>query len=94
MNALDSYPGHSADVSIALLINGASLPVAELGPDFLVLRVVVEHPPCDAVVKLRVDDSEREWRVGLPEGVLVGSPRVILGFPKGDLEGASGLGAG
>jgi hypothetical protein len=91
MNALDSYPGHSADVSIGLLINGAWLPVAELGPDFLFLRAGVEHPPCDVVLRLRVDGQQRQWRVGLPEGISAGCDRVALGFPKGDLDASSGV---
>ena len=45
---------------MSLLVNGDSLPVAQLGPDFLLLGVVADHPPCDAVVKLRVDDVERQ----------------------------------
>ena len=81
-------------MSIGLLINGAWLPVAELGPDFLFLREGVEHPPCDVVLRLRVDDEERQWRVGLPEGISAGCDRVVLGFPKEDLEAASGVGGG
>src|SRR4029077_324610 len=33
------------------------LPVAQLGPDFLLLDMVADHPPCDAVIKLRVDKA-------------------------------------
>lgn len=43
---------HSADVTISLLINGDSLPVAQLGPDFLFLDVVAVHPPCDCYNKI------------------------------------------
>lgn len=72
--------GHSADVSIGLLIDGNWPRVAQLGPDFLILRDRVEHPPCDALIKLCVDDVERRWAVTLPEGILPGSDRVMLGF--------------
>ena len=72
--------GHSADVSIGLLIDGNWLRVAQLGPDFLILRDGAEHSPCDAVIKLRVDDVERQSIVRLPEGISPGSDRVMLGF--------------
>jgi hypothetical protein len=78
MIALDSNRSHSADVTIQLSVNGISLPVAQLGPDFLLLDAVADHPPCDAVLKLRVDDVERQWKVRLPEGISPASDRVRL----------------
>jgi hypothetical protein len=78
MISLDSHRSHSADVAISLLINGNSLPVAQLGPDFLLLDVVADHPPCDAIVKLRVDNVERQWSVRLPHGISPASDRVML----------------
>jgi hypothetical protein len=43
-----SYCGHSANVMISLLFNGHSLPVAQLGPGFVLLDDPGDHPPCDA----------------------------------------------
>jgi hypothetical protein len=78
MIALDSHRSHSADVAIHLSINGKVMPVAQLGPDFLLLDAVADHPPCDAVIKLRVDDVEQQWKVRLPEGISPLSDRVTL----------------
>jgi hypothetical protein len=39
-----STRSHSADVTIQLSVNGISLPVAQLGPDFLLLDAVADHP--------------------------------------------------
>ena len=50
---------HSADVKMSLLIDGTSLPVAQLGPDFLLLKTPLDHPPHDATIVLRVDGNER-----------------------------------
>ena len=36
---LESRGGHSADVRISLMFRGQSIPVAQLGPDFL-LRII------------------------------------------------------
>jgi hypothetical protein len=55
-----------------------------MGPDFLLLGVVADHPPCDAVVKLRVDDVERQWSVRLPQGISPASRRVMLALFHGE----------
>jgi hypothetical protein len=82
MITLDSHCARSADVTIGLLIDGDWLPVGQLGPDFFLLDVVADHPPCDAVVKLRVDDVERQWSGRLPQGISPVSDRVKLALPK------------
>ena len=87
MIALDSHRSHSADVTMSLLVNGDSLPVAQLGPDFLSLGVVAVPAvvgPCDAVVKLRVDNVERQWSVKLPQGISPASRRVMLALFGGE----------
>jgi hypothetical protein len=73
-----NYSGHSADVQISLLFNGSSLPVAQLGPGFLLLDQPSNHPPCEASIVLRVDQSERRWNVSLPDGISAASKRVII----------------
>jgi hypothetical protein len=72
------YRGHSADVRIHLLLNGHSIPVAQLGPGFLFLDALTSHPPTDAQIVMRVDDSERSWSVCLPEGISADSKRVAI----------------
>lgn len=61
-----------------LLVNGTSLPVAQLGPDFLLLKTPIDHPPSDATVVLCVDENERQWQVHLPEGIAAASRRVVI----------------
>jgi hypothetical protein len=81
MNLETSYGGHSADVRMALLVNGLSLPIAELGDDFLMLKTPAEHPPSIATMVLQVDDNERRWQVRLPDGISAGCKRVALANP-------------
>jgi len=73
-----SHCGHSADVSIALLLNGHCIPVAQLGPGFLLLDTPSDHPACDAKLVMRVDENERSWTVTLPNGISAGSKRVFI----------------
>jgi hypothetical protein len=48
-----SHGGHSADVSISLMFSGHSIPVAQPGPDFLLLDAPANHPPGLASILLR-----------------------------------------
>lgn len=64
-----------------LVLNGTSLPIAQLGPDFLVLDAPSSHPPGIASVILQVDETERQWSVRLPNGISADSRRVTLANP-------------
>jgi len=64
-----SYGAHSADVQITLNLTNLSLPVAQLGPDFIILRESVNHPPAEAEMVLSIDDRESRWTVFLPAGL-------------------------
>ncbi|HWW02484.1 MAG TPA: hypothetical protein VNZ64_22490 [Candidatus Acidoferrum sp.] len=70
--------GHSADVRINLVFNGQSIPVAQLGPGFLLLDAPADHPPGEASIVLRVDQIEERWNVLLPDGILAGTKRVNI----------------
>jgi hypothetical protein len=59
-----------------LLVNGTSLPIVQMGPDFLFLGKQMDHPPCEATIVFSVDDSERRWQVWLPDGLAIGRTRV------------------
>jgi len=59
-------------------LNGHSISVAQLGPGFLLLDAPSNHPPADASIVLRVDQSERRWTVRLPNGISAENKRVII----------------
>ena len=75
---LSSQGSYSAQVNIRLLVNGLSLPVAQMGPDFLLVESPVNHPPASASVILQVDQSERRWNVRLPNGISADQRRVEI----------------
>jgi hypothetical protein len=52
-----------------LSVNGWVLPIAQLGPDFLVLTNPIEHPPVEAEIVMWIDDYADRWRVRLPNGI-------------------------
>ena len=76
MKNYEQENGHSADVSMWMVVDGCSIPIAQMGPDFLIIRESVEFPPSDAEITLRVDGHEEHWAVKLPEGVRPGQTRT------------------
>jgi len=61
-----------------LVIDENSFLIGQLGPDFLLLKTPLDHPPTDATIVLCVDGNERQWNVRLPEGMSAGSRRVVI----------------
>jgi len=41
-----------------------------------------DHPPCEAAILLRVDESESQWKVRLPQGISKSSKRVVLALSE------------
>jgi len=78
MMTSSSQGGHSAQVKMRLLVNGSSVAVAQMGPDFLLVDAPISHPPGKASLVLQVDQSERRWDVHLPEGISAASKRVAI----------------
>ena len=59
---------YSAVIRLELLVDGRSLPLAQIAPDVIVFAQPTELPPCNAVILMYVDDVERQWKVILPAG--------------------------
>jgi hypothetical protein len=81
MMKTSKYGGHSALVKMQLRFNGTALPIAKMGPDYIVVHSARNHPPCEATIEMSVDDSHSCWNVQLPNGIAAGSNRVALGAP-------------
>jgi len=75
---LTSQGGHSAQVNMRLLLNGLSLAVAQMGPDFVLVDSPVNHAPAIATLVLEVDKNERRWNVRLPNGISAENRRVQI----------------
>ena len=78
MIAKQSNGAHSALVKMCLIINGTSIPIRQMGPDFLFVDSEADYPPGEATIVLQIDDSRRQWQVRLPEGISKNSERVAL----------------
>jgi hypothetical protein len=82
MIANQNYGARSAQVEMHLIINGSSVSITHMGPDFLFIEGGHDHPPGEATIVLQVDDAERRWQVNLPDGIAKASTRVALALSK------------
>ena len=61
-----------------LIVNDCVLAIAQMGPDFLLLKAPTDHPPGPASLFLQVDESKSRWDIFLPDGVSASSKRVSI----------------
>ena len=69
---------HSADVRMHLTVNGQILPIAQLGPEFVILRHPTDHLPAMAEVFVSIDGNEKRWPVYLTEGIKTSERRTLI----------------
>ena len=77
---LTSHPltAHSAQVQMHLETGGARLPIAQLGPDFIIMAEMVECVVSRATLSLCVDAEEERWPVELPDGLAAAGLRTRI----------------
>jgi hypothetical protein len=78
MAAMNTYPAHSADVRMHLLLNGHTLRIGQMGPNFLLLDDTIDHAPADADIVLSVDGKTDRWTVRLPNGLHAGQKHILI----------------
>jgi hypothetical protein len=78
MMPYSSTGGHSAIVKIRMHINGHTIDVAKMGPDYVVANSPVDHPPGEAMLYMQVDRNESNWKVHLPHGISAQSQRIAI----------------
>lgn len=63
---------------VPLVLSDTAIRSTHLGPGFVLMESLPDHAPCEAFIWLRVDDSQSQWKVGLPDGNSKSSKRVAL----------------
>ena len=63
---------------MALHVNGHVLPIAQMGPNFLLLNQPIDHPPADAEITLSIDGAETRWPVRLEQGLSASERRTAI----------------
>jgi hypothetical protein len=70
--------GHSAQVRMELFLDGQVLPIAQFGPDFLILEKPADHSPTNGEILMSIDGHERRWTVYLPDGLVAGQLKTRI----------------
>lgn len=61
-----------------LVVDGVDLPIAQLGPDFLILETPTDLSANEAEIVLQVDANKRRWSVTLPDGLSASQRRTRI----------------
>src|SRR5947208_7616578 len=72
---------HSAEVQMELRLEGRVLRLAQIGPDFLILKAPIDCPPCLATLWISIDGREHENKVRIPNGMRADSRKVEIALP-------------
>lgn len=54
---------YSSNVGLSLVSESFTVPLAKIGPGYVVLETPAELPLCEADLIMTVDGDERRWRV-------------------------------
>ncbi len=68
--------GYSAHVELTLVVDGERLPVAQVGPESIILRNARELEPCFADLIVQIDDSVHNYRIVIYDGASQSNPIV------------------
>ena len=58
-----------------------TLPIGQMGPDFVILDDPIDHPPSDALLVWSIDGEERRREIRLPEGLAGSKRRTPIAAP-------------
>jgi hypothetical protein len=61
-------------------LSGQDIPLAQMGPDFVILKaaLITGQPPQDVTLTLVVDEDSKTFPMHLPQGIPAGQRRVAL----------------
>ena len=69
---------YSAEVQLDLVIEGRSIPLAQISRDWIVLREPMDLEPGFGEVVATIDGNERRWPVSLTEGSCATAAKVAI----------------
>jgi hypothetical protein len=65
---------------MVLHLGGQDMPLAQMGPDFIILKQVLatEQGPTAASITLKIDERVKTFPVDFPHGIPAGQRRISL----------------
>jgi hypothetical protein len=76
--AFSQSPAYSADVRMELRLNGHIFAIAQMGPNFLLVKNPIHHPPVVAEIAMSIDGEESRWPVRLDQGMSAAQERISI----------------
>jgi hypothetical protein len=76
-----SSNGYSADVRMHLSVNGHTVQIGQLGPDFIILDDAPDLSPSQGEITMSIDGRVRRWHVALPDGVSASRVKTRIAKP-------------
>ena len=77
-----NFGAHSAQVKMRLIVKGDSIRITHMASDYVLVEAAGDYPPGEAEIFMKVDESESQWKVRLPEGISKSSKRVNLALSE------------
>jgi hypothetical protein len=74
---------------MSLAVNGHDFSIAAIGPDIVVLRDAIDHPPAEAEITMSIDGHRQQWRVELIDGIVAGREDTRIRRCPGHVNGQS-----
>jgi len=71
--------GHSAQVTLELVIGDRRIPLAQAAHDFAIVAEPTAFPPCDGEIVMTVDGQIDRMPVHLPSGCFIENRRFAIG---------------
>jgi hypothetical protein len=73
--------GYSADVRMHLAVNGQTIKIGQLGPDFIILDDAPELVPSQGEITMSIDGRVRRWQVAFPDGISASRVKTRIAKP-------------
>jgi hypothetical protein len=73
--------GYSADVRMHLSVNGQTIKIGQLGPNFIILDDALDLAPSQGEITMSIDGQVERWRVSLPDGISANRVKTRIAKP-------------
>jgi len=73
--------GYSADVRMHLSVNGQTIKIGQMGPNFVILDDAPDLAPSQGEITMSIDGRVRRWHVSLPDGISANRVKTRIAKP-------------
>ncbi len=74
---------YSSEVRLWLMTDDSCMSLSRIGPGYVVLSDATDLAPCEAKVRMLIDDREHEWKVVVKHGAVPFDNKVAVDLVDG-----------